>query len=117
MNQHILDALAFYADPKSYCTGHNGPDVMRDLGVKAKEALAVAEQQEWQSIDSAPKECVWVDGIHRHGPWILAYPVFGRVARVRWWESDSASNFLEDGGNAVRPSHWMPLPSEPKEQP
>lgn len=44
MNQQILDALTFYADPKSYCTGHNGPDVMRDLGVKAKEALDAAHE-------------------------------------------------------------------------
>jgi hypothetical protein len=40
MDQKILDALAFYADERSYCSGHNGPDVLyRDGGRRAREAL------------------------------------------------------------------------------
>ena len=44
MDQKSLDALTFYADPKSYSSGHNGPDVMREGWVRAKEALALAKQ-------------------------------------------------------------------------
>ncbi len=39
--ENAIEALTFYADPRSYCSGHNGPDVMfRDGGRRAKEALA-----------------------------------------------------------------------------
>src|SRR4051794_38002108 len=77
----------------------------------------------WQPIETAPKEICSRDVtpfgpkddplIHEYGPYILAYPVFGRVAIVRWWQSNKdprSCNFLEDGGNAARPSHWMPVP-------
>lgn len=83
---------------------------------------------EWQPIATAPKSIArreaYVSGeaFHEFGPYILAYPVFGEVARVRWWQSskygtpghERSCNFLEDGGNAVRPTHWMPLPEPPK---
>lgn len=80
---------------------------------------------EWQPIETAPKDIVgrqrMISGgaYHEYGPYILAHPVFGQVARVRWWQTSDgdprARNFLEDGGNAVRPTHWMPLPEPPRE--
>ena len=57
MNHQILDALAFYADSKSYSSGHNGPDVMRDLGVKAKEALALSERRHCLDVDLLFRGC------------------------------------------------------------
>ena len=70
---------------------------------------------EWQPIETAPKEIEWGGDGHGYGPYILAWPVFYEVTRVRWWQSKSGGkNFLEDGGNAVRPTHWMPLPDPPK---
>ena len=77
---------------------------------------------QWQPIETAPKGIVARESYgsqgncHELGPYILAFPVFGGVARVRWWQvSDDHTycNFLEDGGNAVRPTHWMPLPKPP----
>lgn len=74
---------------------------------------------QWQLIDSAPKTTEWSSDGHEYGAYILAWPVFGEVARVRWWQSKDGDklwcNFLEDGGNAVHPTHWMPLPNPPKE--
>ena len=71
---------------------------------------------EWQPIESAPKEIVVSYGKHDYGPYILVYPVFGEPARARWWQTSiggGGSNFLLDGGNAVQPTHWMPLPAPP----
>lgn len=74
----------------------------------------------WQPIKTAPKKIVDRDGPHEFGPYILAYPVFGEVARVRWWQSADGEeryrNWLEDGGNAVHPTHWQPLPRPPRER-
>lgn len=72
---------------------------------------------DWCPITTAPKTIVFETENSDFGPYILAFPVFGRVARVRWWQSKSGDEryqgFLEDGGNAVEPTHWMPLPEEP----
>jgi hypothetical protein len=116
MNQQILDALTFYADERSYSSGHNGPDVMRDLGVKAKEALESAEHG-WRPIDTAPTDGTEV---------LILSPSLGLVL-CRYSACDEASR--DDGfpsswvttwsGErlARNPSHWMPVPPKPaKEQ-
>jgi hypothetical protein len=73
----------------------------------------------WHSIDTSPKDNLWSDGQHRHGKTIVAYePRSGRILTCHWWETDiggGGSNFLDDGGNAVYPSHWIPLPEPPEE--
>lgn len=73
----------------------------------------------WRTMDSAPKGIEYRSDRHEYGPYILAYPCFGEVARVRWWQAADgdrkARNFLEDGGNAVHPTHWQPLPAPPVE--
>ncbi len=78
---------------------------------------------EWRPIESAPKnitrrvKLISGNSYHEYGPYILAYPVFGNVARVRWWQwsdDELAHNFLEDGGNSIHPTHWMPLPEPPQ---
>lgn len=78
---------------------------------------------EWQPIETAPKSIVSDMGGSEYGEYFLAYPINGRVARVRWWQSkDEADrklgyqNFLADGGMAVHPMHWMPLPDPPDAQ-
>lgn len=70
----------------------------------------------WKPIETAPRKSEWISDGHGYGRYILAYPVFGEVARVHWWQSQydpKVCNFLEDGGNAVHPTHWMPLPDPP----
>lgn len=82
--------------------------------------LDLAESQQWRLMAEAPKQIQRSYKNAEYGPYILAWPVFGLVARVRWWQSKSKPeeycNFLEDGGNAVRPTHFMPLPEPPKEE-
>lgn len=72
---------------------------------------------EWLPIESAPKEAVWSDGRHQHGPTIIAYPVWGAVNTVHWWQTEDGRfcNFLDGGGNAVHPTLWQLLPDPPKE--
>lgn len=77
---------------------------------------------EWQPIETAPKAITRSWDNSEYGAHILAYPVHGEVARVRWWQSKSEEarakgyqNFLADGGMACHPTHWMPLPDAPRE--
>lgn len=76
-----------------------------------------AEWPEWQVIESAPTEPVRTFDGNQFGPLILAHPVNGQVDTVEWWQSKrrpEACNFLDGGGNAAHPSHWMPLPDPPE---
>lgn len=43
MDQQILDAMKFYAASESYASYPHGPDVMKDQGQKAREAVVVIE--------------------------------------------------------------------------
>ena len=66
---------------------------------------------DWKPIGSAPKG-------KPYGPYILAYPVSGGVARVRWWDGNQGTetrwtNFIGDCGNAYFPTFWMPIPDPP----
>ena len=76
----------------------------------------------WQPIETAPKEIVSRTTSAEYGHYILAYPARGGVSRVRWWQTadkdfegwERYQNFLDDGGCASHPTHWMPLPEPPK---
>lgn len=70
----------------------------------------------WRPIDSAPFVEVHRDGANVYGEYVLGWHRGAlRPYRMRWWEVDggSASNFLADGGYAVFPSDWQPLPPPP----
>lgn len=86
----------------------------------AARILEAYQAKAWQPIETAPKAIEWRSGIHEYGPYFLAWPVFGDVARVRWWQSgegkDMACNFIADGGLAAHFTHWMPLPEPPVSQ-
>ncbi len=76
---------------------------------------------EWQPIETAPKQIVRSFSGSEYGEHILLY--VGEVVRGRWWQSSRADwraegyqNFLADGGNAVHPTHWQPLPTPPRHQ-
>ncbi|MBR8657643.1 DUF551 domain-containing protein, partial [Achromobacter sp. Marseille-Q0513] len=67
----------------------------------------------WQPIETAPKDSLIFDGLHHYGTKIIVFD--GSINTVRWWriEDDSASNFIDEGGRAIYPTHWMPLPEAP----
>ena len=69
----------------------------------------------WQSIKTAPKDEIYRDGQSAYAEYILIwYPGTLAPLRARWWQADSGpNNFLADGGWAVFPTHWMPLPPPP----
>lgn len=67
----------------------------------------------WQSIETAPKDVVYKEGNHSYGEKILV-ATRAEVLRARWWfHADGYSNFIQDGGGACFPSHWMELPQLP----
>ena len=72
---------------------------------------------EWQPIETAPKAIETTIGVHRYGPNILA--ISGTTYEVtRWWDANEREetkhcNWIDGGGNAWRPTHWMPLPDPP----
>lgn len=81
-------------------------------------ALSALERGGWQPIETAPKQIVRTFGENEYGESILLYA--GEIIRGRWWQDARASwrnegyqNFVIDGGRAVHPTHWMPLPAPP----
>lgn len=68
-------------------------------------------QREWQPIETAPKD----------QRWLLFGGPKGRVPYVgRWfvWAGLNAENgFWQSHCIEVKPTHWMPLPDPPQEQP
>ncbi|EJO27563.1 DUF551 domain-containing protein [Achromobacter marplatensis] len=67
----------------------------------------------WLDIASAPKDSLIFDGLHHYGTKIIVFD--GSINTARWWriEDRSASNFIDEGGRAIYPTHWMPLPAAP----
>jgi len=67
----------------------------------------------WLDIASAPKDSFIFDGLHHYGAKIIVFD--GSINTARWWrtEGGSASNFIDEGGRAIYPTHWMPLPAAP----
>lgn len=65
----------------------------------------------WKPIDARAKKIVTRYDGACYGPRILAYPVDGDIAVVRWWQAEDCDqpgqerfqNFLDDGGNACFP--------------
>lgn len=69
----------------------------------------------WKPIETAPKDEMYRDGPNAYAEYILVwYPGAIAPIRARWWQSDSDKcNFLADGGYAVFPTVWQPLPATP----
>lgn len=87
---------------------------------KVAEIALLKAKDEWQPIENAPRVPLTAFGKHGYGPYIVAFPVQGEVARVRWWEFAQADesthgNFIADGGNAAHPTHWKSLPPAPNQ--
>lgn len=60
----------------------------------------------WRPIDTAPKDGTEVIGL------------YGRKKIALCWYFRPSSNtegWLDQNGNARRPTHWMPLPPPPKQ--
>jgi hypothetical protein len=85
---------------------------------QANRAESPSPAQEWRPIETAPKKPL-KDGFGScYGPRILAYPVGGMVAGACWFESkgkNGTTGFVADWQLECKPTHWMPLPSPPKE--
>lgn len=77
----------------------------------AKHNAAIRAGAGWLPIESAPKDSFIFDGLHHYGTKIIVFD--GSINTARWWriEGDSASNFIDEGGRAIYPTHWMPLPA------
>jgi hypothetical protein len=94
--------------------GHDGEHEFVSFQQYVTKVIADEREAKWQRIESAPRTVEWQGDGHGYGPYILAWPVFGTVARVRWWQCKAGSHgWIEDGGNAVSPTIWQSLPAPP----
>lgn len=76
-----------------------------------------APTEQWVPIADAPKDGIWQDGNNHYAEYILVwYPGAHRPMRARWWFRDDSDccNFLADGGYAVFPTVYQPLPAPPQ---
>ena len=66
---------------------------------------------EWKNIESAPKAELG----QIHGPDIWGIDDCGHQEKC-WWEvSGNLAEWVTCGGCSFFPTHWLPLPSPPKE--
>lgn len=94
----------------------------KDIGAGAlsaawmmKAALASAPEasgEGWMPIESAPRDTMAIHDLDHYGPRLMMWEG-GHQFIARWWERNGRSNWIDDGGNARRPTHWQPLPPPP----
>lgn len=107
-----------------WCDYEDGPTGHRWAGwLASREPHQVPSTQPlqawWRPISEAPKDGIYADGPNHYAEYILAWwPGALAVTRVRWWYRDDsdACNFLADGGYAVFPSVFQPLPPVPGQE-
>lgn len=92
-----------------------GADQSQNRFTPLYAAPPTAQAEGWRPISTAPKDEIYRDGQNAYAKYILIWYSGALVPlRARWWQADSgANNFLADGGWAVFPTHWMPLPPPP----
>jgi hypothetical protein len=96
---------------------HSRSSYLRAVAKSASlEAGAAALERTWQPIETAPKATrvlVWLNGRVEVAEY--ANPMEGtpKDAGHWWWVPDDNEFVTSD----VHPTHWMPLPDPPKEQP
>lgn len=76
----------------------------------AREALSrarAAQSEEWQPIETAPKD----------GTPILGTDEDGEQYVIEWWPKGARQDGFYECGDLLRaPTHWRPLPSPPSKQ-
>lgn len=85
----------------------------------ARAALSEAKAGGWVAVEQAPKHPVCQDGNNHYSEYILAWwPGAMAPTRCRWWFRDDsdACNFIADGGYAVFPTVFQPLPAPPAQK-
>lgn len=82
----------------------------------ARALPADAAPSGWRTIESFQKELRFTEGSNCYSASAIIWrPGLAEPIRAKWWwRTDSdACNFLADGGYAVFPTLWQPLPAAP----
>ena len=116
----IADRLRALVAELRLARGLQGP-TWREIADRLEQILA-EDAGGWRSMDSAPKSAV--KGRHITGAYILGFCPDEDAAdpkgcmAVVWWEPlTDGGVWFGDGGFEVRPTHWMPLPEPPPQEP
>lgn len=89
----------------------NDPSYITTSFIKHLETLIGCatrkSEQEWQPIESAPKDKTWYLVSDGFDVWYVNYD----VATHDWWSKRHGSVVINNG---IEPTNWMPLPQPPK---
>lgn len=96
--------------------------VAADLIISALNSAGLSPP-DWQPIETAPKDGTKILGFEPHPTITPKEPTF-RCVCMRWndtkWRGHGRPTFAwvtaESGSLVYDPTHWMPLPSPPKEK-
>lgn len=115
--EQAMQLLEFHGTYR-YSAGVRMPDdIEAECAVECQEALTSAnalvellENGGWMPIESAPKDCVYIGIIE------YAEGKYGEPFMCEW--SDEYGHICQFQTELVphRPTHWMPLPTPPKQE-
>jgi hypothetical protein len=82
-----------------------GCDIERELNAANDRIKRLEEAHSWRLIETAPSDYTWILGYdEKHG----------ETGMIIFERGDESEPHWTDGMREWSPTHWMPLPDEPK---
>jgi hypothetical protein len=94
-----------YGDEWDWCRADFARQLERELNAANDRIKRLEEAHSWRLIETAPSDYTWILGYdEKHG----------ETGMIIFERGDESEPHWTDGMREWEPTHWMPLPEEPK---
>ncbi len=97
---------------KAHATASRSAPQLRQLAARFRELLA---QQEWQPIETAPKDGTLIEIREKSGRVQIAQWGEPGYNEPNWWVQLTQGGFSMNEYPTTNVTHWRPLPAPPKD--